>query len=247
MQLTCPQCHQALTAEHINIQQMAAACPACANVFRFTLDKPKFKRRKAHQPRHLELREAEDLHIAYRSNFRLDEDANFIGSATVSALFTFAALLMTGVYLAGEVMLTLPFILWLVALPTYYWLGLIVFNKTHIQMDDVSIRVSRQPLPHIGQAREIALFDVISISAEETKISRENEYDTPRYHVWANMADGSRRIVVTDVIEDYAFFIAQKLEGCLQQDTTRLELAEDDEPGFIADAAERRENQQHGG
>lgn len=249
MQLTCPQCGQPVPTDHINIQQMVAACPACGDVFQFTLAQPKLKRRKVRQPRHLQVREAEGLHIAYRTLFRLDKDENFITSLTLSAFFTLVTLIMTGGYLAGELPFILPLIFGLVALPMYYWLGLIVLNKTHIDMDGISIKVSRQPLPHIGQTREIDLLDVISVSTEETKASKQEEYDTPRYHVWANRSDRGRKIIVSDVTENYAYFIVQKLDEYLQRsadvDTSRLTMdehsAQHNRP-FIAEEASRRED-----
>ncbi len=248
MQLTCPQCDQPITADHINIQRMVAACPACDNVFQFTPPEPKLKRRKARQPRRLQLDEAEDLHIAYRTLFRLDKDENFINSGALSVVFTFITILMTSLYLAGEVPLVLPILFGLAALPMYYWLGLIVFNKTHINMDDVAIKVSRQPLPNIGHARQIDLSGLTSISAEETSASKQKEYDTPRCHVWANLSDGSRRLIAADLIEEYAYFIAQTLDKSLQRDTSRLtaaERGEDDESLFIAEAAHQRESPNH--
>lgn len=245
MRLTCPQCNALVTADHINIQQMVAACLSCSNVFQFTVTEPKSKRRKVRQPRNLQLHEAEGLHLAYRTNFRLDRDENFISSVILSTVFTLLALVMSGGYLAGEMPVSLPFIFGLVALPMYYWLGLIVFNKTHIYMDSASIQVSRKPLPSIGQTREIDLSNVTAVSTEETKASKQKEYDTPRYHVWANMPDNSRKIIVADIAEDYAYFIVQKLDDKLQQgmdvNISRLKMneqtARDD---FALDAEETR-------
>ncbi len=245
MRLTCPQCDALVTADHINIQQMVAACPSCSNVFQFTVPEPKSKRRKMRQPRSLQLYEDEDLHLAYRTNFRLDKDENFFSSVILSTVFTLLALVMSGGYLAGEIPVSLPFIFGLVALPMYYWLGLIVFNKTHIYMNSTSIEVSRKPLPSIGQTREIDLSALTSVSAEETKASKQKEYDTPRYHVWANMPDNTSKIIVADVTEDYAYFIAQKLNDKLQQGMdvnisrlqTNEQIARND---YLLDAEETR-------
>lgn len=225
MQLTCPQCGQSVRADHINIQQMTAVCPSCSNVFQFAADGPKLKRRKARQPRHLQLDESEGLHIAYRTNFRLEKNENFLNAVAMSVFFTFLTLLMVGLFFAGEVPLFLPILIGLVALPMYYWLGLIAFNKTHIDMDGVSIKVSRQPLPG-GQTREIDLSGLSSVSAEETRASKQKEYDTPRYHVWANFSGGGRKLIVADVTEEYGYFTAQTLDGYLQQDASRLALDE---------------------
>ena len=244
MQLTCPQCGQSVKADHINIQQMAAVCPSCSNVFQFAAEGPKLKRRKARQPRHLQLDESEGLHIAYRTNFRLEKNENFINSGVLSVVFTFAAILMISLYLAGELPIILPILFGLATPPMYYWLGLIAFNKTHIDMDGVSIKVSRRPLPNIGQAREIDLSGITSISAEETSASKQKEYDTPRYHVWANFSGGGRKLIVADVTEEYGYFTAQTLDGWLQQDASRLALDEGGEGAeslFIAEETHQRE------
>ena len=247
MQLTCPQCGQSVRADHINIQQMTAVCPTCSSVFQFAADGPKLKRRKTRQPRHLQLDESEGLHIAYRTNFRLDKNENFINSSALSVVFTFATILMTSLYLAGEVPLILSILFGLAALPMYYWLGLIAFNKTHIDMDGVSIKVSRQPLPG-GQTREIDLSGLLSVSAEETRASKQKEYDTPRYHVWANFSGGGRKLIVADVTEEYGYFTAQTLDGYLQQDASRLALDEGGEGAeglLIDEEAYRDEARNH--
>ena len=246
MQLTCPQCGQSVRADHINIQQMAAVCPTCSNVFQFAADGPKLKRRKVRQPRHLQLDESEGLHIAYRTNFRLEKNENFLNAVAMSVFFTFLTLLMAGLYFAGELPLFLPILIGLVALPMYYWLGLIAFNKTHIDMDGVSIKVSRQPLPG-GQTREIDLSGLLSVSAEETRASKQKEYDTPRYHVWAHFPGGGRKLIVADVTEEYGYFTAQTLDGYLQQDASRLALDEGGEgaEGLLIDEEAYRDQDHH--
>lgn len=220
MKLSCPQCSQAVPAENINIQDLVAVCPACNSLFSFTAPdaapEPKLKRRKVHQPAHLQLDEGKKLRLAYRTNFRLDRNENFISSAVTSGAVTFVSLLFWVLYFENEMPLMMPLLASLFILPMYYWLGLIAFNKTHIEMDELSIKTSRQPLPNFGQKHEISLSDVESISTEETSASRQNEYDTPRYHVWANRADGTRRVIASDLIDEYAYFIAQKLDGFLQ-------------------------------
>ena len=50
-------------------------------------------------------------------------------------------------------------------------------------------------------------------------LNREEEYDMPRYRVWAETADGSRKMIVNDVIEDYAYFVVQRLEERLHSET----------------------------
>lgn len=58
----------------------------------------------------------------------------------------------------------------------------------------------------------------LKIKYEETAISKKEGYDTPRYRVWAETEDGSRRVIVHDVTEEYVVFIAQRLEERLHTD-----------------------------
>ncbi len=128
-------------------------------------------------------------------------------------------------------------------------MALTVFNKTHIKMDEESIAVKRRPLPNpLNQGHEVSLAGVTAIKYEETAISKKEAYDTPRYIVWADTEDGSRRTIVNDVIEDYAVYIAQHLEERLQADadldTSRLEdtpspLDDHDDAPAVVQAGQR--------
>lgn len=228
MQLTCPECGEQIKAENINIHDMVAVCSVCNTVFKFKFPENKPKRRKVQQPQQMTVEEGDDLQIAYRTNFRLDKDETFLSSLLASVFFTFFTLLTISESLSGDKAVLIPFIFGLLTVSLYYWLSLIVFNKTHIDMTDVSIRVSRQPLPtFLNQTREINLSGVVSIISEETTASKKEAYDTPRYNVWANLHDGSRKVIVSDVTEDYGVFIAQRLNDHLEldMDDTQLDVS----------------------
>lgn len=236
MQVNCPNCGEKIAAENINIHKMVAVCSACDTVFPFDSPESKIKRRKVKQPQQLTLRDAENLHMSFRTNFRLGENEAFIGSAVGSGFLTFFTLLMTNEYLTDGLTPLLPLGFGLAALVMYYAVALIVFNKTYIKMDENKISVSRKPLPNIlAQDHEVNLSGVVKIVCEETKKSKKEAYDVPRYRVLAETVDGSQKMIVNDVIEDYAYFIAQRLEERLHADSdfdmSHLEDIEADSEG----------------
>jgi hypothetical protein len=216
MQVICPNCGEKVTAQHINIQKMTAICPACDSVFPIELPEPKAKRRKVKQPGKLTLRDTETLQMDFRTNFRLERNGAAISSAYGSVSMTFLALLFIAEH---RVSLILPLIFLLIAVALVYRLALTVVNKTHIEMDEGAIKVTREPIPNpFNRGYEVALAGVAAIKYEETAISKKEAYDTPRYRVWAETVDGSSRTIVTDVIEEYAVFIAQRLQEHLEMD-----------------------------
>jgi hypothetical protein len=248
MQVNCPNCGEKVTAENINIQKMTAVCAACDTVFLIDLSeaKDKAKRRKVKPPAKITLHDAETFHMEFWTNFRLDRNQTFLGSAFGGIGATVMALLLMG---AGDVPPILPLVFLVIALALFYELALTVVNKTHIEMDEGTIKVTRKPLPNLlDQGYEVSLAGVTAIKYEETAISKKEAYDTPRYRVWAETADGSRRTIVNDVIEDYAVFIAQHLEEHLQTDDdfdiSRLEDVErgDDEVNVREDVRTSRNN-----
>jgi hypothetical protein len=227
MQLRCPNCGAKVTAENINIQKMTAVCAACDTVFPFELPeaKAKTKWRDVRQPEMLVLRDAETLRMEFATNFRLDKDGDFIVS-----LMGAPSMAIIGFALLGEidVPIFLPIMLMVMAATLFYSLALKVINKTHIEMDSDSITVERKPFPNpLRQKQKIPLDSVSAIKYEETATSKKEAYDTPRYRVWAETTDGISRIIVNDVIEDYAVFVAQTLEQHLYMesdpDISRLE------------------------
>lgn len=221
MHLTCPQCGTTIPADQINVQTMVAVCPACHNVFEFSpSSSEKAKRRKVKQPPHLTLHEGRVLQMAFRTNFRLDRSEAFFNSLTGSLLFTMLAFSTVGLYFISNFPIFVPLIFTLGALATYYRLGLLLYNQTHITMNEHQIRVTRQPLPSVvDSSRTIDLKGVVRFACIETPISIKRQYDTPRYTVWAEYEDGTRDMVVHDVIGDYGYFIARQLEEKLYDES----------------------------
>lgn len=236
-QLICPECGGSVTADNINIQKMTAVCAACDTVFQFDTPEaatPKAKRRKVRQPQHLALQENGDtLRMAFRTNWRLDQESEVQGLGTAAVVMLLASIVSLGDLFAGEAASLAPTLIFgLLTGIVVYMIGLRLYNQTHIDMDADVIRVSRQPLPSLrSEIHNISLSGVTAIIAEETKASIEKEYDTPRFAIWAVRADGTRRLIVTDLVEDYAYFVAQQLDQSLHADdlvdTTRLLDGED--------------------
>jgi hypothetical protein len=221
MQLICPHCGEPVSAEHINIQRMAAVCPACHSVFQFEPSDSKTKRRKVKQPQQITSAVTDGhLKIAFRTNFRLDKNEAFLSSAGFSLLFTFITLILVSKSLRNpeSAFLTLGF--GLLTLVLYYWLALLTYNKTHIEISDEAINVSRKPLPNLlSQTNTVNVSGIEMIRYEETAASKKEGYDTPRYNVWAEMVEGKHKLIVGDVIEDYAVFVSQRLNEFLDVDT----------------------------
>lgn len=237
MGLICPHCGKRVLSENINIQRMAAVCSNCHTVFEFDPSPAKIKRRKVKQPSLITSSERDGhLTIAFRTNFRLDKNENFLSSGGLSLVFTFMTALLFSQSAPALLMLGFG----LITLALYYWLALVAFNKTHIDISDEQITVSRQPIPNLlNPSNTIDLSGIQIIRYEETAVSKKNEYDTPRYNVWAEVVDGNRRLIVGDVVEDYAVFIAQRLNELLNLETpdvSRLLDDEETEDGQIPDA-----------
>ena len=210
MQVNCPNCGEKVTADNINIQKMTAVCTACDTVFSFDLPEDKVKRRKVKQPVRFTLRDAETLQMSFWTNFRLDRNETFLSSLWGGVATAFVALLLIGI---TDLPLFVPLAFLVIAAWLFYGLALIVMNQTHIEMDEDTIKVTRKPIPNLlNRGYEVSLTGVSAIKYEETAISKKEAYDTPRYQVWAETADGSRRSIVNDVTEDYAVFIAQRLQ-----------------------------------
>ena len=127
---------------------------------------------------------------------------------------------MTGLFWENEVPIFLPLMFLIMAIAAIYSLGTIVYNQTQIHMDDEAIQVARGPLPSLTQARRISLTGINAFNAEESAVSQREGYDTPRFHVWALSAEGSRRLVCGDLTEDYANYIASQLNQRLAPDDT---------------------------
>jgi hypothetical protein len=230
MQVRCPNCGKKVSADNINIQKMTAVCAACDTVFPFDLPeaKAKTKWRDVRQPEKLALRDAETLRMEFATNFRLEQNGDFIVGMLGAPSMALLGLLMIG---SDDVPGFAPFVLFAMAAGLFYWLVLNVVNKTHIEMDADAITVERKPFPNpLRQKLEIPLDGVTAIKYEETAISKKEAYDTPRYRVWAETTDGISRTIVNDVIEEYAVYIAQMLEERLYMDSDPdiSQLADDD-------------------
>jgi hypothetical protein len=241
MQLKCPNCGEPISSQHINIQQMAAVCPACHTVFQFDPSDSgsKIKRRKVKRPQQVTAYESDNhLHIAFRTNFRLDKNEALLSVAGFSVIFTFITLTLLS---QPSVIAKAPFIplgFSLITLVLYYLLALVAFNKTHIYINDEQIEVSRKPLPNpLTQPTTITLAGIETTRYEETPVSKKEHYDTPRYNVWAEMVDGNHKLIVGDVIEDYAVFVSQRLNEFLDLDDTPdvAHLLDDVEDGQLTD------------
>ena len=216
MQLNCPNCENSVTSENINIQEMVAVCSNCDTIFSFENPnkQAKQKRRKVHQPPHIDVQDSDTgVSLSFRTNFRLDKDESFVSSAIAGIAMMFVASIMISEAVTDAGMpLQIPLMFALAAIAFFYWTATIVYNKTHIEMSDDSIRVSRQPIPSLASHRsQMSTYNIKSIYTEESDISKKEAYDTPRYHVWAEINDGSRKVIIKDVVEGYGAFIAQYL------------------------------------
>lgn len=211
MRLHCPNCDNPVEAEQINIQRMVALCQRCSSVFDIKRQQSKTKRRKAKRPQQLQILAEDPLHLAFHTNFRLEKNENFTASAILSGIFSLVFLMMAGLYLENEVPIVLPLVFVVMASAALYSLATIVYNKTHIQLDASSVRVSRGPLPSLIRERQLELDDVDAFSAEESVASQREGYDTPRYNVWVHYAHGGRKLVSADLTEDYANYVASAL------------------------------------
>lgn len=218
MQLTCPECGERTPAQNINIERMAAVCPVCDTIFQFDPPGEKAKRRKIKQPANLAVSESDDTQtLSFRTNFRLDRNENFITTGILSAIFTLGTIASIEDFIAGEMTVFILLAISLITVFIYYLLALIVYNKTHIEMDETQIRVSRHPLPPLfNSPNRINLAGIKHIHYVETAASVKEGYDTPRYNVYALMQDGTQKIIISDLIDDYAVFITQRLNADLE-------------------------------
>lgn len=227
MQLICPNCGENITAENINIHDKVAVCSHCNHLFSFNVSEStqKQKRRKVHQPQNMTVTEHDEtLSLAYRTNFRLDKDEPFLSSLLMGILFGMMTIVTTGELINEGALFTIPLLFGVVSILAFYRLALIVFNQTVIDMDAESIAISRQPLPSLANiTNKMSTYNIKSIDSEETEVSKKEAYDTPRYHVWATMMDGSRKVIVKDVTEEYGIFIAQYLNENLQHADENVE------------------------
>lgn len=239
-QLTCPNCGTKIPAEKINIQELVAVCPTCDTIFKFTPSEAnKTKRRKVKKPEHLQIEESpQGTRFTFRTNFRLDRSEAVVAGGSLALIFSIISIVLVNQALQGLKDVPIPLLALMIgfSLSLFYYLALEVYNKTVVTLEDEQIKVARQPLPNpLTQPSVLNLSGVESFIYEETPASIKEAYDTPRFHVWAVLADGSRRVLLKDLVEDYAIFISQELNERLElnhnADVSRLvdELGDEEE------------------
>ncbi|MAS33232.1 MAG: hypothetical protein CL610_04455 [Anaerolineaceae bacterium] len=228
MHLTCPNCETKIPSENINIQQMAAVCPACDTVFQFDLSNRKLHHRKIKPPERLTVHETDDqMDLAFRTNRQLFKNEAFLTGAIMSGVLTFVSLILAGEWLAGDITPLIPILFGVVTLCLYYWLATIVFDRTRIIVNEEEIQISHPPLTSLFMQKDrIKLAGVRQVAFEETPASVKEGYDTPQYRVWAELVDGRRKAIVNNVVDDYALFITQSLTTWLEADPDTSRLAD---------------------
>ena len=215
MQLTCPECESGIAAEDINIQRLMALCHNCDSIFSFGNKPTKAKRRHYEQPKHLRMTNGKQLRMAFRTNFRLDKDENFQAGSAMSIVFSFITLVMLAIGAAEGIPFFLPLIFAALALVALYSVAVMAWNRTVVKMDEARLHIARLPLPSFGKSIALPLDDIVSFACEETKASHDEGFDTPRFHVYANLSSGRRRVVLADLVEDYGFFVTGRLSEWL--------------------------------
>ena len=219
MRLVCPDCAEPIAADNINVNEMIAVCGNCHTVFRFDVPHEKIKRRKTQQPERLNIREEDGVLDMWFTRVLGKEDMiarNGVGIA--SSFFTMLLLLTFSGYLEGDVPLLVPIILGFLVLAGYYTFALIMFDKTRIRADEHQISLHYEPLPNpFDEAVRVDFADVESIICEETDESQKAGSLKRYYHVGAELVDGNRVLIVKDKPEQYAKYIAQRLEEKLHE------------------------------
>ncbi|MEO1162255.1 MAG: hypothetical protein AAFV98_00605 [Chloroflexota bacterium] len=236
-QLVCPKCGETVSASNINVQELVAVCGNCDTVFKFESPAErakKAKRRKVKQPDKLTLQETtHNLHMDFRTNFRLDQNQAFLGAAMGSGISAMFAVWMSFMVAIDGLPFLLPILFAMMAILWGYQAALVAYNKTHIDMNDERVRIERKPLYAFRPAIDVSLAGADKIDTVETEISIERRYDTPRFRVFVERHDGTQRLIVNDLTEDYAYFVSRVLNERLQAihedyDTTRLTDMNDD-------------------
>jgi len=151
-----------------------------------------------------------------RTNFRLDKDETFANSAVLLTMMTVFAILL----LTRGVPLIVPGIFGLAGLASLYTLLIRVYNFTEIQATSEQITTQRTPVPQLQNITKIPTQDIVKITCEETQESIDKEYDTPRFNVIAYMQNGRKQRIISDIIEEYGFYVAQQLENYLEDSHT---------------------------
>lgn len=234
MQINCPSCHRSITAENANIQHMTAICPACHTAFSFGAPQEKPKRRRTRKPDKLMIKnELGNLQMAFHTNFRLDRCEAFINNLMGVGITSMILAIILHSFFTLQIPLLVPVLTTVIVSLFAYRMALAICNQTHIEVDYQSLSVSRKPLfSFLSPSRNFDLDDVVAINCEETRVSVEREYTTPRFRVYAETIDGRHRTLVTNLIEDYAHYVTQRLQEQLYRHMDRAtdvsRLAEQD-------------------
>ena len=230
MQLICPNCQSPITVDLINIQEMTAVCGTCHTVFGFDRPQSKQKQRKLKEPDTFDIRESDDnLHMSYGLTSPWYANENIIGGIIVGlAFFLFGFVFRDGAKFSPII----PLAIWSVALFSILWTIAFIMNRTHINMNDESIDVSRKPISALSSLRKlIDMTNVEAIHIDETAQSKTEGYETPKYRIWAEMSDRRQETILKDLIEPYASVVAQRLQNYLADMNDYEEL-------FVEDALE---------
>ncbi len=242
MQLKCRNCGAIISAENINIQQMAAVCSECNHVFSFAddLTARKAKSLKVKRPKRIHVQEStRQLELSYNRVLNQDDAKGVIPLFIVLCLTSFFFILAT-------VTRALPLIFVFAVLVSVfaYILAETFLNRTRVAVGDETITTWREPLPFPMpgtefpfQTKMLNRHEAVRVFAEETVESREKGEINRYYHVCIELHDGNRAILLKSLPHDYAFYIAQRLDAYLQADA-------DEAAEALSDDVERTDDEQ---
>ncbi len=234
MELKCKNCGAIISAENINIQKTLAVCAECNHVFDFSSDvlMQKAKQRKVRQPERLHVDDSGGrLEMAYRRVFS-QEDKVVLGiSACIAVFITFIFLVAAG---ESDTPPLLLFIVGLIPLAAAYIWAASMGNTTRAVLDEQTLMINCGPLPLPDSAnKDLERHNVVRVFCEETEDSQKKGSLTRYYHVCAELTDGNRAILIKGIPQDYAFYIAQRLDADLQADADEAAVNLSDDSGQV--------------
>lgn len=226
MRLACPDCGEPIEADNINVNEMIAVCGSCHTVFRFNVPDEKAKRRKTRQPDRLNVREEDGILNMWFTRVLGKEDIiarNGVGFA--ASFLTMMTFLTTGGFFEGDTPILIPIILGTLMMGAYYVLALIMLDETRIIADEHQISLHYKPLPNpFDEAVQVDFSDIETIICEETEESQKAGSLKRYYYVGAELVDGNHVLIVKDKPEQYAKYIAQRLEEKLYERSADVAL-----------------------
>ena len=212
MELTCKNCRASITAENINIHEMVAVCHRCNHVFDFSEDvlTRKAKQRKVKQPENLRIRDNGDwVELSYSRVLSKEDTVGLMVSVLILGVVVFSFLAASSDDAPAMVLA----ILGSIGTGAAYTLVVFLGNTTRLIIDNKSLMVRFTPLPFPGYDEKTLPHDqILSVFCEETADSRESGSLQHYYHIWVELADNSRAILLKGLPQDYAFYIAQALK-----------------------------------